>query len=250
MIVDSKQGQKLTGFFKGKVIKHLSFGRCKVWIPGVYPDDWNNFENADKLPTAEQISPLFGGSNGGNGVFSYPNLGSVVICGFYNEDQNMPFFFGSILGGPEAKGVYQMVNSMTADPKKVRSGEDATLHTFRVHNSVIDIYERGDIEIKVLGDNTNDNCKVIIDGRLGQISIATTKKVQVNSPEIAMTSPGKITLEAGNISINATNNLVLQGQKIIEGGRIGITEVAPTINIEGKRMVIVKGPKHGASTFT
>jgi hypothetical protein len=29
---------------------------------------------------------MFGGSLKGNGVFSYPNLESTVVCGFLNED--------------------------------------------------------------------------------------------------------------------------------------------------------------------
>jgi hypothetical protein len=29
---------------------------------------------------------MFGGSLKGNGVFSYPNIDSTVICGFLNED--------------------------------------------------------------------------------------------------------------------------------------------------------------------
>ena len=57
-------------------------------------------------------------------------------------------------------------------------------------------------------------------------------------------------MEAGNILINASNNLVLQGQKILEGGRTGIKEIAPTVDIEGTTMVMVKGPKHGATTYT
>ena len=250
MQVSTNQGVKLNGFYRGKVVRHCvsGYGRCKVFIPGVYPDEKEN--DPDSLPDAEQISPLFGGSLDGNGVFSYPNLGSIVICGFWNGDQNMPFFFGSTLGGPDSGDIYSKIDSLKVDPKKVESGDDATLHSIQVHNSTIDIYERGDIEIKVLGDNTNDNRKVIIDGRLGQISISTTKKVQVNSPEIAMTAPGKITMEAGNILINASNNLVLQGQKIIEGGRTGIKEIAPTVDIEGTTMVMIKGPKHGATTYT
>ena len=68
------------------MVKHCisGYGRCKVFIPGVYPDEME--KNPDQLPDAEQISPLFGGSLDGNGVFSYPNLGSIVICGFWNGD--------------------------------------------------------------------------------------------------------------------------------------------------------------------
>jgi uncharacterized protein involved in type VI secretion and phage assembly len=32
------------------------------------------------------MTPQFAGSNNGNGVFSYPNIGSTVICVFANGD--------------------------------------------------------------------------------------------------------------------------------------------------------------------
>ena len=143
MILNNEQGIKLSGFFKGIVVKHCydikeesgnqitksGNGKCKIFIPGVYADDLQS--NPDSLPDAEQISPLFGGSWNGNGMFSYPNLGSVVICGFYNEDQNLPFFFGSILGGQEAEKEYKKAKpNITKDT--VKSGQDAFKKLMRV----------------------------------------------------------------------------------------------------------------------
>lgn len=113
MIVEQPQGNKLAGFFRGKVVKHLTHGRCKVWIPGVYPDELKSAWQ--KLPDAEQISPVFGGCNEGNGTFSYPNIGSTVVCGFWNGDQNLPFFFAAVLGGPNAFGQYETVKNQYED---------------------------------------------------------------------------------------------------------------------------------------
>lgn len=45
---------------------------------------------------------MFGGTNKGNGMFSYPNIGSVVWCFFQNGDQNFPVFFAATLGGERA----------------------------------------------------------------------------------------------------------------------------------------------------
>lgn len=70
------------GFYRGLVLKHLRNGMCKIWIPGIYPAELSSYEEADKLPSAEQASPIAFGTNGGNGVFSYPNIGSVVWCFF------------------------------------------------------------------------------------------------------------------------------------------------------------------------
>lgn len=38
------------------------------------------------LPSAEQAAPLFGGTYNGNGMFSYPNIGSIVWVFFENCD--------------------------------------------------------------------------------------------------------------------------------------------------------------------
>jgi len=52
----------------------------------VYPDEWNDYEKVDKLPSAEQASSLAFGAVKGNGMFSYPNIGSVVWCFFERGD--------------------------------------------------------------------------------------------------------------------------------------------------------------------
>lgn len=77
MIVDRPEGNKLFGFYRGKVIRHLPAGKLKVYIPGVYLTD-----EPDELPECEQATPLFAGTNKGNGCFSYPNLESIVWCFF------------------------------------------------------------------------------------------------------------------------------------------------------------------------
>lgn len=79
---DIRSNSASPGFYRGLVLKHLRNGMCKIWIPGVYPAELSSYEEADKLPSAEQASPIAFGANGGNGVFSYPNIGSVVWCFF------------------------------------------------------------------------------------------------------------------------------------------------------------------------
>ena len=80
MVEDFPEGNKLFGFYRGQVLKHCSQGKCKLWIPSVYPIEWRN--NPDMIPDAEQAAPLFGGSFAGNGVFSWPDIGSIVWCFF------------------------------------------------------------------------------------------------------------------------------------------------------------------------
>lgn len=77
---------RLDGFFRGKVVKRSpdGHGYVKVFIPGVYPDNYEtDFEN---LPNAEPAMPLFAGCCNGNGMFSYPNIGTAVWCFFANGD--------------------------------------------------------------------------------------------------------------------------------------------------------------------
>lgn len=109
MIVERPEGNKLVGLYRGKVIQHLPHGRLKVYIPAVYPQKWEN--QPDMLPPAEQLTPLFAGSSQGNGVFSYPNIGSIVMCQFINGDQNYPLVIGATLGGPNAFGQYYHIHS-------------------------------------------------------------------------------------------------------------------------------------------
>ena len=55
-----------------------------MFIPGVYPIEYK--ASPEKLPDAEIVAPLIGGNNMGNGVFSYPNVGAIVVCQFMNGD--------------------------------------------------------------------------------------------------------------------------------------------------------------------
>lgn len=84
MQVKTNHGLKLGGIYPGQVIQHLKGGKCKIFIPGVYPD--RCIDNPETLPDAEQGAPLFGGINKGNGCFSYPNIGAIVWCMFQNGD--------------------------------------------------------------------------------------------------------------------------------------------------------------------
>jgi len=178
-------------------------------------------------------------------MFSYPNLGAMVLVGFFNGDQRYPFFYGAIMGGEDAKKVYDHVRS-NLSPDTIKKGKDAFIHTISVNNSKIDVYEAGDIKIDVLGDATNDNCKIDIDGK-GNITISTTKKVQVNSPNIALESSGVTTIDSANISIKATNNLVLEGRNVIETGRSGIKITAPSVNLKATVLGNFDGPKHSVT---
>lgn len=165
MLYSNTQGNKLGGWFLGTVVRHCvaNNGMCKVFIHGVYSDTLKN--DPESIPDALQITPLFGGSNDGNGIFSYPNIGSTVLCGFLNEDQNKPFFIGSVLGGSPAQEKYLDAKpNVTED--NVKTGIDAYNHIISVDKSKIEMNEQGYIDIIAKGDENGENqVHIVCDGK-------------------------------------------------------------------------------------
>ena len=75
------------------VLKHLPGGLCKVFVPDVYPIEYSN--SPENLPDAELAQPLMFGGGVSGGVFSYPDVLSVVWVFFQSGDINYPVIFGS-----------------------------------------------------------------------------------------------------------------------------------------------------------
>lgn len=137
MIQRTPSGNKLTGFYLGKVLKHLSHGCIKAFIPSVYPESLS--ASPDQLPTCMQVVPQFAGNADGNGMFSYPNLGSTVVCFFANGDQNLPMTIGSVQGGNDAIHQYNVINQID-DYKTIESklSSDKYVHD-KTYEKVYDI---------------------------------------------------------------------------------------------------------------
>lgn len=216
MITNTEQGKRLSGFFLGKVLKHCEHGKCKIYIPGVYPETYATLP--DNLPDALQVAPMFGGSLKGNGIFSYPNIDSTVICGFLNEDQNQPIYWGAIQGDEESAGQYGEARC-EIDDDSIKSGDDARVHKITVDKSTIKIYESGKIEIKVFkdrkyqtGKETPDiGCHIDINEN-GTINIHSSTQIQMSSPEIVMDT-NHFTLKTETTSITASDNIGIKSNK-------------------------------------
>ncbi len=216
-------GNGLFGDYRGLVLRHETHGKCKIWIPGVYPEEFQN--QPDKLPSAEQVTPLFGGSNKGNGVFSYPNVGSVVVCRFWNGDSNYPFFYGSVLGGDNGLAQYDEVRPCpSAGPE-----DDAYIHKITVDQSTIKIWESGHIEIETYSDKSKtDSSKIILDGQ-GNINIESTQTISLHAPNIKMEADNQIDVVTPKfLNINSVSNIV-QSPSITSDSSTGMT------TIKGKR---------------
>ena len=88
------------GMVRGIVVKNddteFQRGRCKVYIPGVYPEKFKE-NDGELLPWCEPCQPLFCGGGGdlhNNGTFQCPDVGSTVWVFFENNDITRPVMFG------------------------------------------------------------------------------------------------------------------------------------------------------------
>ena len=164
MEIKTNHGIKLIGFYRGQVKQHCPAGKCKIYVPGVYPESC--LTNPDTLPDAEQASPLFGGINRGNGMFSYPNKDSIVWCFFENGDQNRPVYFASTLGGELAvdtngQGFSNIRDNISIDsnPEKdtTKTCMDSSKHMINCGDSRITIAETGQVTIECVKRSTENN---------------------------------------------------------------------------------------------
>ena len=219
MITNTEQGKRLSGFFLGKVLKHGDYGQCKIYIPGIYPESYAN--SPDNLPDAKQVAPMFGGSLKGNGVFSYPNIDSTVICGFLNEDQNQPIYWGAIQGGDDVVAEQYAEARCEVSEESVKSGDDARVHKISVDKATIKMFESGHIEIKVFNDRKfrtgkevpEIGCQVDIDEN-GSIIINASKQLKIKSPEIIIDTEN-LNLKSQTIGIFAGEQIEIKSDKFL-----------------------------------
>lgn len=160
MTEDSPVGNKLFGVYRGQVIQHLTHGYCKIYIPSVYPEEWK--DKPQFLPPAEQAASLFGGTNNGSGVFTYPNIGSIVWCLFANNDQNYPIYFAACLGGENAFGQHEII--------KRPDEEVSERHLITSGKTHIEWYENGKLSVQVEDPDRRDAIVSYNNNYISQIS--------------------------------------------------------------------------------
>ena len=190
---------RCSGFYRGKVVQRSSnkHGLLKIWIPGVYPEEWE--DQPSMLPDAEPASPLFAGCNNGNGMFSYPNIGSTVWCFFQNEDQNFPVYFAATYGGTEAAGQFATCEAIPT------SEDGAYIHKICCGKTTILLTETGNLKLETRAVDSSDNPKSVviqldqsgnlkihgstsIDIDAKDIRIVATSRLEIKSPDIEMTT--------------------------------------------------------------
>lgn len=228
-MLNNIRGDRLNGFFRGVVLKHLEHGKCKIFIYGVYDDAL--IEYPDALPDAEPATPIFGGNYLNNGVFSYPCLNSYVWCFFANENQNYPVYFAGIPGGSESKGEYGIVKPND------NTHPNPHIHRINTEHANFNINEYGQLSVHINNNDVDINCnmyakdsiisydisgpsgqsKFSMDGS-GNISVETTKSTYIKSPNI--------TISGSTVTVMG-NNLTLSGGSVNIIGAQTINEQAP-----------------------
>ena len=97
---------------------------------------------------------MFAGTNEGNGVFTYPNLSSIVWCEFTNGDANFPVYSLATLGGEDAFGQYELI--------KRKDEPVSTRHMITSGKTHIMWYESGKISA-IVEDPIRTQCSVDYD---------------------------------------------------------------------------------------
>lgn len=180
MIQEFQGGNKLAGIYLGTVLQHCTHGYCKIWIPSVYPHEWCT--QPDKLPAASQATSIFGGTNKGSGVFTYPNIGSIVYCFFANGDQNSPVYFAASLGGENAFGQYELIHPV---------GEtQSEKHRISSEKSWIQMEQHGELKLQVEDPDRRDatvkygtkyNDKITADHVSARLSVDAIKENEISN---------------------------------------------------------------------
>lgn len=201
-MVENYHVPDVNGFYLGKVLRHESYGRCKIWIPGIHTDDQK--EKPDELPDAVQVSQIFGGGRKGNGCFSYPNIDSVVVCFFINRDQNYPAYLGVLLDGKEANEEWDKVIP------EIASKKPSKIHRMNSGQSYVEMSEDGQIIMESWSkSNENQHAKVSI-SKSGDINLESTGQIHISAPTITMDAGEQIWIQTPSFTnINSTKNMVV-----------------------------------------
>lgn len=229
---DYDEEKTFPGLYRGKVVQHLNAGRLKVFIPGLYPDDWEN--KPQYLPVCEQCTPLFAGNVDGNGMFSYPNIGTTILCMFANNDQNYPIAIGAILGGKPASSQYNEARPNVTS-ETIKTGDDAFVHKINSKYTSIKIWESGRLEITVNGNEAGSTyAKIWMDGK-GTIDIDASQQISIHAP---------------CVTIDADSSMAITTPTLTTINGISNTTIAPSINLDAKSSgakagtILIKGARH------
>ena len=181
MADDSRQ----FGIFRGIVKDNTGDkGYCKIFIPGIYPAEYEN--NTQLLPWAEPAQSLFGGNysssglNSETGICSWPKIGAVVFIFFDQGDHNFPVYFAASQGGNGWIAEHNKQYTIQTDNVKIRIDDNpsnskstakhqsysdkstnASIPLGKQLDTTLEIEVKGNVNLKITGDvNLQINGKV------------------------------------------------------------------------------------------
>lgn len=206
MSLESHSRNQCSGFYRGKVLQRSSnkHGLLKIWIPGVYPEQFGS--EPSKLPDAEPAAPLFAGCNGGNGMFSYPNVGSTVWCFFQNNDQNFPVYFAATYGGTDAAGQYAACEPL---PDK---SDGAYVHKIVCGKTTVLMSETGNLKLETRAVDAEDQPKTVLIemDQSGNLKIQASTSIQMTAADMLIAATNR--LEVKSPVIEVTTNYTGKGK--------------------------------------
>lgn len=239
MQVKTDHGIKFYGFYRGQVIQHLGAGKCKIFIPGVYPDAC--LENPKMVPDAEQASPLFGGVNKGNGMFSYPNIDSIVWCFFENGDQNRPVYFAATLGGENptdamGEGFTEVRDNVQIDDENpendtTRNGFDSSSHMINCGDTRVMIRETGQVVITCETVEEGQYAQIFID-ESGVVKIETTTSMEINTPSLKIDAQDQLEINTTSFVLRANNETHINSPQMSIGCENQFRTTSPNITMD------------------
>lgn len=257
MQVRTRNGLRLTGFYRGQVIQHLDGGRCKVFVPGVYPDRYA--DSPDDLPPAEQAAPLFGGTCLGNGTFSYPNIGTVVWLFFENEDQNRPVYFAATLGGElavetEGSGFKAVRDNVCPDiaPEldTTRNGQDSQQHMVNCGDTRVVLRESGQLDILCSDALGGTSSHVFVDSD-GSVQIRTSQSIQIDTPSLKVTAHDKLEVNTTSLVVRANNEIQVNSPQVATVAANTFSVKSPSIEMDATQgKFVAKGANHAPMFLT
>lgn len=220
-----------SGIYIGTVVKQCDdSGACKVFVHGVYPDDFRYIP--DQLPTAYPCMPLWGGGRSEdkafpNGIYQYPDLNTTVLVFFASNDINRPYFFAMMDNDKKQFDHDHISIHYGRCYIKLKKGGDLTIYA----DNDIDIIAGRDINVKC-GRNLNEK---VGHNRSVNVEDSSTAKANkycaVGNEAISMAAPNmKLLTSEGYFGTGEG-----QGKVVVRSGATakgeGLAYVGPCIRI-------------------
>lgn len=265
------------GIYRGRVLAHLKNGKCKIHIPGVYPESFallpsektpqqaSSTDSTEmdiygqpikwpQLPDAERATGLeFNGDNK-QGIFNYPRLLSYVWCMFERGDPNRPIYFATVTpdqgpGGDEFENSFfkkhVKSNSATIEGDKVNNILPLAIN---VGTTAIELLSTAEVSSKPSETDTQTTTTSTI-----KLIVKSSNKPADDLKNLEKNIPPPL----ASIEINSAGQIILSGKKVtIAADSFEITENTSTsiksnsialtggdiININANNMMTIDTP--------